>query len=230
MTANLTKPHFHRNPILRQIRARPRLFIATLVGFAVAYLLPLALTTEPTTRGLIAWNVGILLYLVLAAKMMTGSSHDHIKLRAKTQDEGRFVILALVIATAIASLFAIFVQLVIVKEMTGFSRAAHIGLAAGTILTSWAFTHTMFALHYAHDYYVALANTGKGGLDFPGEEPPDYGDFLYFAFVIGTSGQTADVSITSRAMRRVGLIHCTLAFLFNTTILALTINIAASLI
>ena len=87
----------------------------------------------------------------------------------------------------------------------------------------------MFALHYAHDYYANLAQAPHGGLDFPGGQLPDYGDFLYFACVIGTSGQTADVSFTSRRMRRTGTVHCVLAFFFNTTLIALTINIASGL-
>jgi uncharacterized membrane protein len=88
----------------------------------------------------------------------------------------------------------------------------------------------MFATHYAHEYYSALSRGLEPGLQFPGTNVPDYLDFVYFACVIGTSGQTADVSISSKPMRRVGLIHCVLAFFFNTTLIALTINIAASLI
>jgi len=88
----------------------------------------------------------------------------------------------------------------------------------------------MFALHYAHDYYRDQSAHRGGGLQFPGEEAPDYWDFVYFAAVIGTSAQTADVSFTSRAMRRLGLVHCTLAYAFNTTLLALTINIASGLL
>lgn len=87
----------------------------------------------------------------------------------------------------------------------------------------------MFALHYAHDYYAADLRGRPGGLDFPGGHAPDYGDFLYFACVIGTSGQTADISFTTRTMRRTGLVHCVLAFFFNATLLALMINIASSL-
>ena len=83
---------------------------------------------------------------------------------------------------------------------------------------------------YAHDFYAAVVRFGSGGLQFPEETAPDYSDFLYFAVVIGTSGQTADVSFTSRSMRRIGTLHCALAYLFNTTVLALLINIGASLI
>jgi uncharacterized membrane protein len=114
--------------------------------------------------------------------------------------------------------------------MTGTTRSTHIAMVAFTIIGSWAFTHVMFALHYAHDYYASLRAGPDGCLIFPGTPEPDYGDFVYFAFVIGTSGQTADVSFASRRMRRVGTVHCILSFFFNTTVLALTINIAASLL
>jgi uncharacterized membrane protein len=126
-------------------------------------------------------------------------------------------------------IFAIVAELAVAKEMQGTLRFAHIGLAALTIGTSWAFTHTMFALHYAHDYYATAIRGEHGGLAFPSEPAPDYGDFLYFSCVIGTSGQTADVSFTSRKMRRTGTLHCVLAFFFNTTLLALTINVASGL-
>ena len=102
-------------------------------------------------------------------------------------------------------------------------------LAAITLVSSWLITQTLFALHYAHDFYASRARGQPDGLLFPGTTEPEYGDFMYFACIIGTSAQTADVSITSTPMRRVGLVHCVLAFFFNTTVLALTINIAAGL-
>jgi len=87
----------------------------------------------------------------------------------------------------------------------------------------------MFALHYAHQFHAAQGRGDPPGLLFPGDETPAYSDFFYFAAVIGTSGQTADVSFSSRAMRRIGTVHCILSFLFNTTVLAMMINIAAGL-
>jgi uncharacterized membrane protein len=136
----------------------------------------------------------------------------------------------MVIFAAIASLGAIVAELSVVKDMHGMLRYLHVALAILTILSSWAFTQVMFALHYAHDFYVATELGENGGLEFPGVATPDYSDFLYFACVIGTSGQTADVSFTRRSMRRTGLAHCVLAFFFNTTLVALTINIASGLI
>ena len=102
-------------------------------------------------------------------------------------------------------------------------------LACLAVAASCFLAHTSFALHYAHDYYAAVCHSRPAGLQFPGEDAPDYGDFFYFAAVIGTSGQTADVSFVSKPMRRIGSMHCILAYLFNTTVLALLINIGASL-
>jgi len=101
-----------------------------------------------------------------------------------------------------------------------------------TIVCSWFATHTMFALHYAHRFYRDDPRTPEadatGGLNFPGDESPDYWDFLYFAFVIGMTSQVSDVQVTSRPLRRLVFWHGILSFIFYTVILALSINIVAS--
>lgn len=221
--------HTTRPTLIRLIMARPRLFLCALIGVLTVWYLPSSVAMHQVTRLIVGWNVGACLYLLLAIRMMFWSPHERMKARALEQDEGRIIILALVVTAAITSLGAIVAQLAEAKEIHGTLRYAHIGLAVLTILSSWAFTQVMFALHYAHDYYAAEAKGSLAGLAFPGGHAPDYGDFLYFACVIGTSGQTADVSFTSRTMRRTGLVHCVLAFFFNTTLLALTINIASGL-
>lgn len=217
------------------MQARPRLVLVSVFGTFLYFALPLSLATRDlairdATRFLLSWNAAVCLYLLLAGVMMARSSSEKIRLRSLHQDEGRKTVLLLVVITVVASLLAIVDELSVVKNLTGQVRLGHIALTALTVLTSWAFTHLMFALHYAHDYYLNVSRRQPTGLVFPGEEAPDYGDFLYFAGVIGTSGQTADVSLTSRSMRRMGLVHCVLSFFFNTTVLALTINIAASLL
>ena len=216
--------------LIRLVIARPRLFICALVSVVAGGFIPSSIPLHGITRLIISWNVGACLYLLLAARMMFWSTHERMRSRALLQNEGRIVVLALVVAAAVVSLCAIVAELSVVKDMHGAVRYAHIGLTILTLLSSWAFTQVMFALHYAHDYYAAVARGHVGGLDFPGDHAPDYGDFLYFACVIGTSGQTADVGLSSRTMRRTGLVHCVLAFLFNTTLLALTINIASGLL
>jgi uncharacterized membrane protein len=127
-------------------------------------------------------------------------------------------------------LVAVGTQLVQVKSLEGSERDWHLVLAGLTVVTSWLFTQVLFALHYAHDFYMARHRGQADPLAFPGTRDPGYGDFFYFACVIGTSGQTADVSFTGRAMRPVGTLHCVLAFFFNATLLALSINVAAGLL
>jgi uncharacterized membrane protein len=218
-----------RNKFIRLVRARPRIFIATALALAVGALLPQGVASHSVTRWLIAWNCGAGLYVVLAAIMMVRSSSHHMRHRAQLQDDGQLALLLFVVVSALASLAAIASELAVVKDMHGFLKTAHIALAGVTVLTSWAFIQVMFALHYAHDYYAAVCHARKAGLAFPDDEQPDYGDFFYFAAVIGTSGQTADISFVSKPMRRIGSVHCILAYLFNTTVLALLINIGASM-
>ena len=220
----------NRSPLIRFIVVRPRLFVSILIGVLVAIFLPRSIAEREITRDIIAWNVGAWLYLLLAARMMFWSNHEKMRTRATVQDDGKFVLLWMVIIAALASIGAIVAQLAVAKDMHGTLRYAHITLAVLTILSSWTFTQVMFALHYAHDFYIAQSYGNSGGLEFPNATAPDYSDFLYFSCVIGTSGQTADVSFTSRTMRRTGLVHCVLAFFFNTTLVALTINIASGLI
>lgn len=216
--------------VLRPIVARPRLLCGALSGVATLVILPSSLALHAITRLLIGWNVGVGLYLLLAAHLMFWSTHERMRSRALQQDEGRLLVLALVVTSALMSLGAIVAELAVVRELHGVLRTGHIALAVLTIVFTWAFTQVMFALHYAHDYYACELRGRPGGLLFPGGQAPDYGDFLYFSCVIGTSGQTADVNIASRAMRRTALVHCVLAFFFNTTLLALTINIASGLL
>jgi len=218
-----------RSKLLRLVRSRPRLFISMALGLVTTLLLPESLALHEVTRIIIGWNVGAGLYLLFSIHMMFRSSHERIRQRALEQDEGRILVLVMVIVVAIMCLATIVAELAVAKDMHGPLRYYHIALAVLTILTSWAFTQVMFALHYAHDYYAAELRGKVGGLTFPNETVPDYGDFLYFSCVIGTSAQTADVSFTSRSMRRTGLVHCVLAFFFNTTLLALTINIASGM-
>ncbi|MDR3495588.1 MAG: DUF1345 domain-containing protein [Ancalomicrobiaceae bacterium] len=228
---HLLDRHFRRPRLQRFFWARPRLFGCTLLGLALILILHAMAPWRTPTQLLVAWNISMGLYLLMVWSMMARSSEERMKLRAQIQDEGQLVVLLLTVLASCACLTAIVAELSGLKDTAPTLRGLHVALAAFTILTAWLFVHTMFALHYAHDYYVGLVRGQPPCLQFPGECPrPSYSDFLYFAFIIGTSGQTADVSIASKPMRRLSLIHCVLAFFFNTTLLALTINIAASLI
>ncbi|KMN36946.1 hypothetical protein VI26_05465 [Chromobacterium sp. LK1] len=214
----------------RMLLVRPRLVGAAVVGLLALQALPWLMPLQDITRYIVAWNVGVLLYLALVGWMMFSGGRQQIRHWAKLEDEGQALVMTLVILAALASLAAIVMELAVVKDLHGWRRGGHILLAILTIFSSWAFIHVMFALHYARSYYASHARGLPPGLEFPGKEEPDYGDFLYFACIIGTSGQTADVSYTTSALRKVGTLHCVLSFFFNATVLALMINIAAGLI
>lgn len=211
----------------RQFQIRPRLSISILVGIALLLLLPP--TIRGTTRALLAWDLGAGLYLVLAWTMMFRGDVHSVRWRAKQQDDGATVVLALTVVAAVASVAAILLELTGVKSYPPGAQTLRLGLVAVTIMCSWSFVHTAFALHYAHEFYDDAPKEGPQCLQFPGNPEPDYVDFLYFAFVIGTTAQTADVTIASSPMRRLALLHGIIAFLFNTTLLALMVNIAAGL-
>ena len=214
--------------VLLQIRNRPRLAVATLAGALTFLALPGHLPR--ITNGLLAWDAGVGLYLVLALIMMLRSDVTRARWRASREDEGALVILALTVAAALASVAAIFVELIDVSTMPRAQETFHLALVVVTIVLSWSFIHTTFALHYAHEFYDEDADPQAPCLAFPGTDRPDYIDFLYFAFVIGTTSQTADVNISSSPMRRLALVHGVITFFFNTTLLAIAINIAAGLV
>jgi uncharacterized membrane protein len=210
---------------LRVVRARPRLFLSGLIGLIVVVALPAA--WRVSTRLLVGWDVGLILYLTLAYLMIARSDVARIRRRAALQDEGQTVLLILTIAAALASLVAIVAEL---GMTAGAARqSSQLILATLTIVVSWGFIHSMFALHYAHEYYAQNAGHG-GGLMFPGAEQPDYWDFVYFSFVIGMTSQVSDVAITCRPIRRLVTAHGIVSFAFNATLVALTVNIAASVI
>ena len=212
------------NPV-RLLKAQPRFFTAVLAGALVWVILPR--DWRASTRLLMAWDCATGLYLILALVMMARSNIERIRFRAALQDEGQIVILGLTSVTALISLGGVVAEMAAAKASGGHDGWRHIAIAVLTVLLSWSFTHTIFAIHYAHEYYAELEDELAGGLEFPGTEPPDYWDFVYYSFVIGTACATADVNVTSKDMRRITTLHCVVAFFFNTTILALTVNIGA---
>jgi uncharacterized membrane protein len=204
--------------LLRVIRARPRLFLAALLAAVVIALLPREWNLA--TRVLVGWDAGVAFYLVNAFMLLARPDIARIRRRAAILDEGRFAILVLVVAAAVASLGAI------VAQLGGGRAPGHLALATLTILLSWTLVHMIFALHYAHEFYAAKPR--GGGLAFPGGEDPDYWDFLYFSLVIGMTSQVSDVAVTGRTIRRTVSAHGVVSFLFNAALIALTVNIAAS--
>jgi uncharacterized membrane protein len=177
---------------------------------------------------LIGWSTLTFSYLVATLWVASRCNVDFIRKRAALLDEGGVAILLVIVGVTVASMAAIVMQLVQAKGTghVGFSTA----LAAGTVALSWLFLHSVFAFHYAHEFYNDDGSGHFRGLDFPGTEMPLYWDFLYFSFITGMTTQVADVVTKNGPMRKLVLAHAIISFFFNTTIIARGVNIAASLV
>ena len=211
----------------KKLSIRPRLLLsALLAGLVITFLPP---SVHLVARLLCSWDAFTLCFLFLTLRLMLRATPEIMRRFARQEDEGRAVILSLITIAACISVIAIGLILQD-KGKENSLLLLHLGLAISTIVSSWLLVHTIFAQHYAHTYYQSertLAECKADGLDFPGEIEPDYWDFLYFSFVIGMTSQVSDISVTSRQMRRLSLIHGVLSFFFNTTIVAMMINIVA---
>jgi uncharacterized membrane protein len=207
-------------------KLRPRLLGSALLAALVFPMLPAEWMVN--TRLLVSWDVGVVCYLSIAWTIAAGSSTSRMQERAAREDEGEIAVLILTMAAAVASLAAIAVELKGIHDDPAGQQVFRLIVAAVTILCSWFFVHTIYAIHYAHEYYGDAGE--RQGLKFPHEGRPDYWDFLYFSFNLGAAAQTSDVIIVSKRMRRLALAHTILSFLFNTTILALAVNVGAGLL
>ena len=217
---------------LGPLAPRPRLAISIAVGLAVG--LALWLVPNPvisSTRFIFAWDALLICFIGLTLPMMMECDETKIRARAASQDEGQHFVLALAVIAAVFSIIAIAAQLSLAKNEHGLLKAARVVLAFATVAGSWFFVQLIFALHYAHEYYGPDdgGDAQRGGLNFPDDDQPDYWDFLHFATIIGVAAQTADVAFTTKSLRHTGTVHGMVAFVFNTVVLALTINLLAGL-
>lgn len=213
--------------MLATLKHRPYLVAGMMVA-VLGYFVSGLWLVRPITRALVGWDAGVITFLCLSLAYMRDADLERMKRRACEHDEGGNLIFLLTIGAAVASVVALVAELSQAKAMQ--SVALHIGLAAGTVVISWLFVQIVFALHYAHVYYMAEASgEPRGGLDFGLSGEPDYWDFVHFSIVLGATSQTADITFSSKRMRRIGTLHTLVAFAFNTAILATMINLAAAL-
>jgi uncharacterized membrane protein len=211
---------------LRIAHVHLKLAAAAAVGIVLFFLLPGDLRV--TSRLLAAWNVAVLLYLTVACYVIAFFDLGRVRRRAEVEDEGAALILALTVTAATASLAAIFVELAAVRREN--ASYWYVVLALSTIVLSWLFIHVIFAFHYAHEFYGQTRGERNGGLQFPGDQQPDYWDFVYLSFVIGMTFQVSDVQVTGKQLRRVVVGHGAVSFFYNVAILALIVNVGGDFI
>jgi len=208
----------------RYVTARPRLSVSFAI-FVVTGAVLIALGLRLATAILLGFDLAAVVYLAALARLFNQSTPAHMRLQAKAQDTGRWGVLWSAVVLSGVVLVALGTELHAAK---GGGLAA-LGVGVLSVVLSWLFLNIMFALHYAHGFYGDFGEK-HSGLEFPDTPKPDYWDFAYFAIVIGMTFQVSDVQITRRSLRRLAAAHGLLGFLFNTVILALSVNIGASLL
>ncbi len=195
------------------------------------YTLLVLLKVDIKSRVILGWDTFCLSLIVLSWILFFTTTNDELCVVVEQQDDGLKVIFMIVLVAICFSLFGTLLLLNSKAEST-FNKIFHTAVSLSPIVLSWILLHTIFAIRYAHLYHDHnKLNTGSriGGIDFPTKEKPDYVDFAYFSFVIGMTFQVSDVVVSSRVIRRFVLMHSLISFVFNTIIVALTINTIAGL-
>ncbi len=207
-----------------------RLFIAIVIGVAALYALPHAWSDR--TRGIAAWDIGAAAYLLLISALFFVTPVSRMPANAIAQEDGEWTLFFIVLAGVTISFAAILGEFGSMKDAPAAAKEMKVAIVASTLALSWLTLQAVFALRYAHEFYAAaVSGTGiDGGLDFPEEKCPDYWDFVYFSIVLGMTFQVSDVQVTSRKLRRLATLHGLLGFVFNTVIIALTVNLASGLL
>jgi uncharacterized membrane protein len=204
----------------------PRIWISCIAGSVLFFFLPGDWST--LSRVLVCWNGGVILFLMLIFLWMRKLTAAQICTKYIEEDETAPFILIVVVVAAVASVFAIVEPLATIKHVGGSVRAAHVALAALTLIDSWLLVPVMFTTRYADMFYSAAEN--ERPLHFPNTPEPVFWDFAYFSFTIAAACQTADVSTERADIRRVVIGQTLISFLFNITILGFAINVTAGLI
>lgn len=218
---------------LHKIPAHGRLWIGLSAALIVFFL---SHRTPPAIQFILVWSSFCFTILSLLWAIILTTSASEVRVIAGKQDSSRTIIFIFVLFASFVSLFAVILLMRILPDSRQSGYPYHVGFAILSVILSWLMIHTIFAIRYTHLYYNLMYENRmsqkehKGGLIFPDDDPPDYFDFAYFSFVIGMTWQVSDVQITSKRIRRIVLIHALLSFVFNTVILALTINIISNLI
>jgi uncharacterized membrane protein len=216
---------------LRFVDAHHRFMIASAVGVTAF------LASGPmvfSMRLLIGWSAFSLTGSILAwIVLLTGDPYEA-RRTAQIQDYSSTALFILIVSAATVSLVTVGLLLGSAKSLSPLELAEHVAVSVVSIVCSWILVHTVFALRYAHLYYFNAReqerDKASGGLIFPGNESPTFLDFAYFSFVIGMTCQVSDVQISATRLRKLALLHGLISFAFNTAILAMFVNIVASLL
>ena len=223
-----TVSNHSRLPLFERLNALHKLLICLFVGLVI-YLVVQINHLDLLTHVMIGWDAFSLSMIVMSWITFSITTSKQIRMQAKIQDSSRVIIFIIVLISTFASFLAVILLLLTKKEYKS-SETLHLIIAITGMLLSWVLVHTIFTLRYAHIFYdddEVKPQTHAAGLEFPDDKEPDYLDFAYFSFVLGMTFQVSDVQVTSKRLRRLVMLHGILAFGYNTTTIALMINLIA---
>ena len=201
-----------------RLRQRPTLLVALAVLLVVSGLVAMLPGYRLRTAILVGWCAGAATHAALLLRHLVITPPESLRKHAALVEDSRWVIIGTTLAAALAALVGVF------TELSGGPRASHsVLIGITTIVVSWVYLHVLFAVHYAHAYWLTT-----GGIVFPGgSKRPDWAEFLYLAFTVGMTAQVSDVTTSSPGMRRLVLAHGLAAFVFNAAIVGMAVNLLA---
>ena len=215
-------------PFFEKINSFQRLFICIALAVIVYFLVQIK-KIDGLSHVMLGWNTFSLSMIIMSWVSFFITDSKQIREQARVQDPSRSIIFIIIIVSTLASFFAVLL-LILSKGENDNTSSLRIAVAVTGMFLSWFLIHTIFTLRYAHIFYgdhETRPNTHAGGLEFPGDSKPEYLDFAYYSFVLGMTFQVSDVQITSKRLRSLAMLHGLLSFVFNTIMIALTINLIA---
>ena len=217
-------------PLFERLHSAHKLLICIIIAVIIYFVVNIS-NLDWLTHVMISWDTFSICMIAMSWISFSITTSGQIREQAKAQDSSRVLIFITVLVSTLAGFLAVLL-LIISKKQFKDTETLHMIVAIAGMLFAWFLVHTIFTFRYAHIYYGdddTNSSTHAAGLEFPGDKKPDYLDFAYFSFVLGMTFQVSDVEVTSKRLRRLALLHGILSFLFNTIMIALTINIMAGL-
>jgi uncharacterized membrane protein len=205
------------------VSAARRLAIAVVGGVLVG--VALVAFTPWQVDSILAWDTAAAVFVVWVWAEIRGRDAAETRAIATREDDSRLAADLVLISASVVSLIGVAMVLLKASASTGPARPATIAVAVASVAASWCAVHTVFTLRYAHLYYLE-----NGGLDFHDAREPAYADFAYVAFTVGMTFQVSDTEVTSKRIRVSVLRHALLSYIFGIAVIALTINVVASLL
>jgi uncharacterized membrane protein len=143
---------------------------------------------------------------------------------SQREDSSRAMSDGIFVLASVTALLSVAFILFSTKPPSGAAEVARLTCSVASVVLSWAVLHTIFTMKYARQYH-----SDSAGVEFNQDEAPAYRDFAYLAFTVGMTFQVSDTNVTRSRMRTLVLGHSLLSYLFGAVIIAVTVNLLASL-